>query len=216
MSHQSTCRNFLFDKDRYYSSFADSVYNEFRRIRYGIKSCKKDPTALYLDTMRKDLVDYQSNDDAGALTEVSIQHMGWLPVYYPTTDTSVDYCPPWADMNKYKIRSCSRPTSSIGMSYVGQNISSNLIEVNAGGCITRININPAININNYNNSSFEFIQNCADPQAIWYINHNLNIVPNVWAEDCNGDNISGVVDVVDNDTITLTFSSPVAGKAFLS
>lgn len=210
------CRNLLFDKLKYYENFADSIYTEFRKLKYGIASCKVSGTKRYIDEMRKEIVDYQSRDDGDALTQVSIQHMSWLPVYYPTHDTSCDYQPPWADMNKYRVRTCYGGPRSIGMSYVGQDNSTNLIEVNAGGCITRININPAITINNNNNSNFVFTQNCADPQAVWYINHNLNIVPNVWAEDCNGDNISGVLDVVDNDTITLTFSSPVAGKAYLS
>jgi hypothetical protein len=209
-------RNLLAEKDKYYKNFADAVYSEFNRIRYGINTCGwRSTTPLYLAEMRKEIVDYQAMDDGDALTQVSIQHMGWLPVYYPSYDSSCEYMPPWADMTRYRINRCSRP-NSIGMSYVGQNNSTNLIEVNAGGCITRININPSITINNNNNSNFVFTQNCADPQAIWYINHNLNIVPNVWAEDCNGDNISGVLDVVDNDTITLTFSSPVAGKAYLS
>jgi len=210
------CRNLLFDKVKYYENFADSVYTEFRKLKYGIASCVKSGTKLYVDEMRKEIVDYQSRDDGDALTQVSIQHMGWLPVYYPTHDTTCDYQPPWADMNKYRVRTCYGGPRSIGMSYVGQDNSTNLIEVNAGGCITRININPAITINNNNNSNFVFTQNCGDPQAVWYINHNLNIVPNVWAEDCNGDNISGVIDVVNNNEITLTFSSPVAGKAYLS
>lgn len=208
-------RNLLRQKDKYSKNFANSVYDEFRKTKYGIASCRKGGK-LWLDEIRKEIIEYQSRDDGEALTQVSINHMGWLPVYYPAHDESCEYRPPWADMSKYKIHHCSRGPSSIGMSYVGQNSSTNLIEVNAGGCITRININPAITINNNNNSDFVFIQNCADPQAIWNINHNLNIVPNVWAEDCNGDNISGVIDVVDNDTITLTFSSPVAGKAYLS
>lgn len=209
-------RNLLFDKIKYYENFADSVYTEFRRLKYGIASCRVSGTKLYIDELRKEIVDYQSRDDGDALTQVSIQHMGWLPVYYPTYDTSCDYQPPWADMNKYRVNRCYGGPRSIGMSYVGQNNSANLIEVNAGGCITRININPSITINNNNNSNFVFTQNCADPQLVWNINHNLNIVPNVWAEDCNGDNISGVVDAVNNNTITLTFSSPVAGKAYLS
>jgi hypothetical protein len=210
------CRNLLFDKLKYYENFADSMYTEFRKLKYGIASCTKSGTKRYIDELRKEIVDYQSRDDGDALTEVSIQHMGWLPVYYPTYDKSCDYQPPWADMSKYHVKTCYGGPRSIGMSYVGQDNSTNLIEVNAGGCITRININPAITINNNNNSNFVFTQNCGDPQAVWYINHNLNIVPNVWAEDCSGNNISGVVDVVDNDTITLTFSSPVAGKAYLS
>jgi hypothetical protein len=208
-------RNLLPQKEKYLINFANSVYAEFREIKYGIQSCKKTGN-LDLNEMRKDIVEYQSNDDGGALCQVSIQHMGWLPVYYPTNDTSCEYRPPWCDVSKYQIQKCNRGPQGIGMSYVGQNNSANLIEVNAGGCITRININPAITINNNNNSNFVFTQNCGNPQAIWYINHNLNLVPNVWAEDCNGDNISGVVDIVDNDTITLTFSSPVAGKAYLS
>lgn len=209
-------RNLLPQKDKYLGNFANSIYNEFRKMRYGIASCKKDVTPLYLDEMRKDIVEYQSNDDGDALTQVSIQHMGWLPVYYPTHDKSCDYQPPWADMNRYRVRKCYGGPSSIGMSYVGQNNSTNLIEVNAGGCITRINLNPSIVINNTTPSSFVFTQDCIQPEAIWYINHNLGYTPNLWAEDCNGDNISGIINIVDSNTITLTFSSPIAGKAYLS
>lgn len=204
-------RNLLPQRNKYLINFSNSVYAEFREMKYGIQSCKKG-SELWVDEMRKDIANYQANDDGQALCEVSIQHMGWLPVYYPTHDKTCDYVPPWADVSKYQIQTCH--TGSIGMSYVGQDVSTNLIEVNAGGCITRININPAITINN--NSSYVFIQNCADPQSVWYITHNLNIVPNVWSEDCNGDNISGVIDVISNNQITLTFSSPVAGKAYLS
>ena len=213
MSH---CRNLLSEKDKYYSNFADAMYAEFRKIKYGITSCKKKFTPLYLDSIRKELVDYQATDDGGALCEVSIQHMGWLPVYYPTYDKSCDYIPPWSDMSRYRVNRCSAPTS-VGISYVDQNTGVNIIEVNAGGCLTRINLNPSIVINNNSGTSaFEFVQNCADPQLIWYIVHNLNMVPNVWAEDCDGNNISGIVDVVDNNQITLTFSVPTAGKAYLS
>lgn len=208
-------RNLLFDKAKYYKNFANSVYAEFRKLSYGIASCKN-TGELYLNEMRKDIVDYQSNDDGDALTQVSIQHMGWLPVYYPTNDPTCDYQPPWADMNKYRVRRCHSGPTGIGMSYVGQNNSTNLIEVNAGGCITRININPAINITNNNNSSFVFTQDCAQPQLTWNINHNLNIVPNVWTVDCNGLNIDGTLTVVDNNNISITFSTPVAGKAYLS
>ena len=209
-------RNLLFEKAKYDKNFAASVYDEMRKIKYGIATCKKG-TKLWLDEMRKQIVEYQSNDDGEALTQVSIQHMGWLPVYYPSYDETCEYRPPWCDVDRYQIQRCNAPrTASVGMSYVNQNTSTNIIEVNSGGCITRINLNPSIVINNNNNSSFVFTQNCANPQLVWYINHNLNIVPNVWAEDCNGDNISGVVDVVNNNTITLTFSVPVAGKAYLS
>lgn len=206
-------RNLLPQKDKYLINFANSVYAEFRRMKYGIESCTR-TGQLYVDEMRKDIVNYQSNDDGEALSEVSIQHMGWLPVYYPSNDSSCDYQPPWNDMSRYQVQRCSGGPTSIGMSYTGQNSSTNLIEVNAGGCITRININPAITINN--GTSFVFTQNCANPQAVWYINHNLGYTPNLWSEDCSGNNISGTVHVVNTNEITLTFSSPVAGKAYLS
>lgn len=196
-------------------NFANSVYAEFRQMKYGIQSCKRTGNP-WLDEIRKDIVEYQSNDDGEALTQVSIQHMGWLPVYYPTSDSSCDYRPPWCDVSRYQIQTCNGGPRSIGMSYVGQNNSANLIEVNTGGCITRININPAITINNNNNSSFVFTQDCAQPQLVWYINHNLNIIPNVWTEDCNNNNIQGTTTVIDNNTISITFSTAVAGKAYLS
>jgi hypothetical protein len=207
-------RNLLSQRDKYLMNFADSVYDEYLKSKYGIQSCKR-TGKLWLDDLRRDIANYQANDDGEALCAISIQHMGWLPVYYPTHDTSCEYRPPWADVSKYQIQTCHAGPRSIGMSYVGQNNSANIIEVNSGGCITRINVNPSITINN-NNSSFVFTQNCADPQLVWYINHNLNLVPNVWSEDCNGDNISGVIDVINNNQITLTFSSAVAGNAYLS
>jgi hypothetical protein len=47
----------LANKDRYIENFADSVYSEFRRLKYGIKSCK--PTRkLYIDELRKEILDY--------------------------------------------------------------------------------------------------------------------------------------------------------------
>lgn len=197
-------------------NFANSVYAEFQQMKYGIKSCKRNGQ-LYIDEMRKDIAVYQSNDDGEALCDVSVQHMSWLPVYYPTTDETCDYQPPWCDMSKYQVQRCNGGPTSVGMSYVGQNISSNLIEVNAGGCITRININPSITVNN-NGTAFTYTQNCAQPATVWYINHNLGFTPNVWSEDCSNPpvNISGTVHVIDPNTISLTFSVPQAGKAYLS
>lgn len=209
-------RNLLFEKAKYNRNFADSVYDEMRKIKYGIATCRKGGK-LWLDEMRKQIVEYQSNDDGEALTQVSIQHMGWLPVYYPSHDETCEYRPPWCDVGRYQIQRCNAPsTSAVGMSYVGQGNSTNIIEVNSGGCITRINLNPSIVINNNNGTAFTFTQDCAQPSTIWYINHNLGYTPNVWSEDCSGSNISGTLTVVDANTITLTFSIPQAGKAYLS
>jgi len=208
-------RNLLPQKEKYLMNFANSVYAEFQQMKYGIKSCKR-TGQLYIDEMRKDIVVYQSNDDGEALSQVSIQQMGWLPVYYPTNDDSCNYLPPWHDMSRYQVQTCNGGPRSIGMSYVGQDASANLIEVNSGGCITRININPAITINNSGTSSFTYAQNCADPQTVWNINHNLGYTPNAWTVDCNGNNISGTMQVINANTITITFSTAEAGTAYLS
>jgi hypothetical protein len=208
-------RNLLPDKIKYYSNFANSMYAEYRKLKYGIATCKK-TGKRYLDEIRKDIVNYQSNDDGQALSQVSINTMAWLPVYYPTNDQTCSYQPPWCDMSKYQVQKCTTGPTGVGMSYVGQGNSTNIIEVNTGGCVTRINLNPSITINNNNNASFVFTQDCAQPQLVWNINHNLNIVPNVWTVDCNGNNIQGTTAVINNNTITITFSTAVAGKAYLS
>lgn len=208
-------RNLLPQKEKYLINFANSVYDEYRQMKFGIQSCRN-TGELWLNEMRKDIVEYQSNDDGGALCQVSIQHMGWLPVYYPTHDESCEYRPPWMDVSKYQIQRCNRGPQGIGMSYAGNGGSANLIEVNSGGCITRININPAITINNTTGTAFTYAQNCAQPATVWNINHNLGYTPNAWTEDCNGDDISGTMAVVDANTITITFSTPQAGTAHLS
>jgi len=208
-------RNLLPRKDQYNIDFANSVYAEMRKIKYGISSCNVN-TKLWLADIRREIAEYQSRDDGEALTQVSISHMGWLPVYYPSIDDSCEYRPPWCEVGKYQIPRCARGPQGIGMSYAGNGGSANLIEVNAGGCITRININPAITINNNTGTAFTYAQNCADPQLVWYITHDLGYTPNAWTEDCDGNDISGTLAVVDSNTITITFSSPQAGTAHLS
>lgn len=207
------CRNLLFEKDKYYCRFADSVYGEFHKIKYGIASCKTYDN-LMIDSVRKDIVDYQANDDGDALTEVGINHMGWLPVYFPTNDTSCEYQSPWSTQKFCVQRACSGP-KTIGLNYNAGSISGNLIEVNAGGCITRINVNPSITINNCG-SSYVYTQACNDPQTVWTITHNLGYVPNAWTIDCDGDNISGTLVVLNNNVITITFSTAQAGTAYLT
>ena len=99
-------RNLLPEKLKYYNNFANSMYAEYRKLRYGIANCKR-TGKRYLDEIRKDIVDYQANDDGEALCQVSINTMAWLPVYYPSNDDSCQYTPPWCDMSKYQIQKCS-------------------------------------------------------------------------------------------------------------
>jgi hypothetical protein len=208
-------RNLLPDKVKYYKNFANSVYAKFQKMKYGIDSCISSGK-LYVDEIRKDIVDYQANDDGEALSQVSINTMSWLPVYYPSNDTSCEYRPPWCDMSRYQIQRCSSGPTGANMAYVGQNTSTNIIEVNTGGCITRINVNPTINVNTGGSSSFIYTQNCSQPVTVWNIIHNLGYTPNAWSIDCTGANISGTMQVVNSNTITITFSTPQAGTAYLS
>jgi hypothetical protein len=205
-------RNLLPERVKYMQSFANAVYGEFKKLRYGISSGKS--ASPVLSEIRKDIINYQANDDFDALTQTSIQHMGWLPVYYASDDETVDYLAPWLDMNKYKVRTSSSP-STVGMSYnYGGTSPQNIIEVNTAGCITRINLNPAITINNGVAAQFTFHQDT--PSATWTITHALGFVPNVLTMNESGQEIMGVVNSATTSTLIIQFSEPVTGYAYLS
>jgi hypothetical protein len=53
-------------------------------------------------------------------------------------------------------------------------------------------------------------------QSVWTLVHDLSFVPNVTTTDENGQEILGTVVYVNDTTITVTFSQPVAGWAYLS
>lgn len=197
-------RTLLPNKERYYNSFADTVYRQYRQMRYGIATCAPAADAQ-LALVRKELVDWQSNEDAGALSEVNLTYKTWLPVEYD----DVLYSQGGAGY----IHS-SQPTGpgNFGVNFVYGNTNQNIIEVNSGGCITRINLNPSINISQ--NSAFQYTQSVA--ATMWDIQHNMGITPNVFTEDQTGTDIEGIIEVVDANRIKIHFNQAVAGKAFLS
>jgi hypothetical protein len=61
-------KNYLEKKDRYNKAFANAIMDEFRTLRYGVKSCHKEKD-LHLIKMRKDLVDWQLEYDSNVLFE---------------------------------------------------------------------------------------------------------------------------------------------------
>jgi len=77
-------RTLLANKIKHYKNFADAVNRLYREIRYGVESCKPE-SDLDLAMMRKELVDWQANEDGAALTETSIQYQTWLAVNYDDT-----------------------------------------------------------------------------------------------------------------------------------
>lgn len=52
--------------------------------------------------------------------------------------------------------------------------------------------------------------------ATWTITHNLNKFPSVTIVDSNEEQIFGVVDYQSANTIVLTFSAAISGKAYLN
>lgn len=196
-------RPLLPKKEKYYADFSDAVYKQHKKLRYGIDSCNLHD--LELSSIRKELVDWQSREDEGALSEVSIQYRTWLAVEYD------DVLYSRGGVGYINSSTPSNP-QTLGLNYVNGNINQNIIEVNAGGCITRINLNPSIVVNQ--NSSFSFIQQ--QPSTVWDIQHNMGMTPNVFMEDLNGNDIMGIVEVVDQNRLKVYFNQPVAGKAFLS
>lgn len=61
-----------------------------------------------------------------------------------------------------------------------------------------------------------FIYEQTTPSDTWTINHNLNKFPSVTIVDSQGYVIAGDVRYVDSNTIILTFTESVVGKAYLN
>jgi len=203
-------KDFLSNRERYYENFANAIYREHKRLRYGIAVCKPN-TDIDLATMRKELVDWQSKNDGDALCSTNIAYTTWLPVSYtPQELEKIEHGIP--NGRGYVHSYTTNGPSGIGLGYQYGDGTQNIIQVNSGGCITRINLNPAITIN----SGIGFQYSQGTPSDTWTIHHGLGYVPNVWEKDLSGNNIEGTLEVVDLNNIIIHFSSPVAGVAYLS
>lgn len=202
-------KNYLSDKTRYYLNFADAVYSDFLKTRFGMKNCKSTPDKD-LAHMRKELVDWQQNEDNGALTQTSISYITWLGVNYDLDEVEMTNVGAGYLQSPVPIQP---QNLSLQYNYAGGE-SQNIIEVNTGGCVTRINLNPSIQINHSTTGTFVHVQEL--PAFVWTINHSLGYIPNVFIQDTNGVDIEGVVDSLDANNLTISFTSPVAGTAYLS
>ena len=197
-------RTYLPNKVKYTKQFADIMYRQYRQMRYGIESCKPDQDNQLI-SMRKELVDWEANEDEGALSETKIQLKTWLGVKYDDVLYS-------KGGTGYFVSEDGKGPA-LGLNYMGtQQSGQNIIEINSGGCITRINLNPAITINQ--NSSFVFTQQI--PVTTWDIVHGMGLNPNVRIEDLAGTDIQGSIEYIDNNRLKIYFNQPVAGRAYLS
>ena len=202
-------KNYLSEKANIYLKYADAVYQDFLQTRFGIKRCA-DPVNLDLFAARKQLADWQQNEDNGALTQTSISYITWLGVNYDLEDIEMTNTGAGYVQTPNPV---SPQNLSLQYNYASGE-SQNIIEVNTGGCVTRINLNPTIQINHSTTGTFVFVQEA--PAYVWNITHSLGYIPNVFIQDTNGVDIEGIVDSIDVNTLTISFTSPVAGTAYLS
>lgn len=197
-------RTYLQNRVKYNKQFADVMHRLYKEMRYGINSCKPEQDNQLI-SMRKELVEWEANEDDGALSQTTIQLKTWLGVKYDDVLYS-------KGGTGYFVSEDGRGPA-VGLDYMGtQQSGQNIIEINSGGCITRINLNPAITINQ--NSSYVFTQQTAS--TMWDVVHGMNLSPNVRLEDLAGADIQGVIDYIDNNRLKIYFNQPVAGRAYLS
>jgi len=61
-----------------------------------------------------------------------------------------------------------------------------------------------------------FVHTQSAASDTWTITHNLEFFPNVTVQDSGGSTVEGEIVYNTNNTLTVTFSSPISGKAYLS
>lgn len=71
-----------------------------------------------------------------------------------------------------------------------------------------------LNVNNEEHDTVVFNQSIA--ANVWTINHNLNQFPSVSLVDTLNKNIMADIKYINSNQIIVTFSRPVAGKAYLN
>lgn len=185
------------------------MYRKYVKFRYGIDSCKPGAEE-YLAYMRKELIDWESNEDEGALSEVHMLHTTYLPVTYQDGHLTVPMRDKSCGTGYIQGGAHGPQIDGTGLNYTIDG--NNVIQINSGGCITRINLSPSVYITP--TCSFEFTQ--ATPATVWDITHNMNMSPNVRTEDTQGNDIEGVIEIITPNRLKIYFNTPVAGKAYLS
>lgn len=62
--------------------------------------------------------------------------------------------------------------------------------------------------------SFVFTE--GTPSTVWTIKHKLKRFPSVTVQDTAGDEVMGIIDYINEEELTVTFTANVTGKAFLN
>lgn len=208
MAERSKVESYTKSTQKLYSKYSDSIYNIFLEERYGIAPCCETKPAEILEAELM-LCEWKQTKGSDELSDAQIRYFANLPVYVDgQTKTS-------SNNSHYRYAASSSSKTARVVYNTGVDGNDNIVEINAGGAVTRINLNPIINIDNTNVDKFVFKQETAS--AVWLVEHNLEFVPgNELITDLEGNEIDGVTRVVDINTIQIEFSEPVAGYAYLS
>lgn len=187
--------------------YADAVYKVFLEERYGIAPPSNTKSLEQLEA-EKMLCDWKVLTDENSMTDSQLRYFANLPIYVNselgTTSTSSNY--------NYAGTSSNNATVVYN---TGINGLENIVEINAGGSITRINLNSIINVDN--SPTDQYVHEQSTPSTLWVVNHNLGFVPgNELITDPDSNEIEGVTRVVDNNTIQIEFSEAVTGWVYVS
>ncbi len=103
---------------------------------------------------------------------------------------------------------------------VYSNIRASEVTFEPGGTITSVNVQDAlIELSQQitaGTGDAHYVHNQASPSATWTIVHNLGKKPSVEIVDSAETVVEGNVQYVDNNVVTVTFSSGFSGKAYLN
>jgi hypothetical protein len=191
-----------------YFNLASAAYKETREHKFGIKSCC-DNSDMKIAQQELDLAKWISKQCEEGLTDSQIRYLSFLPIYVNGSATTGD-----AD-EYYKYSGATSGSNVAGVYRYSGDGEQSIIEVNVNGAITKINLNSLINIDNAGPDKYTHSQ--TEPSTLWVIVHNMGFVPgNELTTNLDGNEIEGVTRVIDNNTIEIQFSEPVAGYAYLS
>jgi hypothetical protein len=182
--------------------FGDAAFSEMRSERYGITQCCGNGD-MYALARKKYICDWEDIKDQNAVDKVVVQTT-WDPIFYT----------PYEERRKRNLpadTTVSPYNANVTYNY-GVDGTENIIQINVGGAVTRINVNPLINISRNN----EYTHEQLTPAYEWIVVHNFGFIPNVYTTDLNGNEFEGVVVPVDASTIKIVFTDAVTGYAYLS
>jgi len=187
--------------------YSDAVYKIFLEERYGIAPCCNSKSIEQIEA-EKLLCDWKVMSADNSMSDSQIRYFANLPVYVNSELGTT------SNASEYNYSGTSSNSASIVYN-TGLNGLENIVEINAGGSVTRINLNSVINVDN--SPTDQYVHEQATPSAVWEIVHNLGFVPgSELLTDLEGNEIEGVTRPIDNNTIRIEFSEPIAGWAYLS